>query len=303
MTVHDAFDPRNDPARRSEGRLFGKYRGLVTDNKDPLAIGRVKVTVPAVPGMAESWAMPCAPYAGDQVGFYAIPPVGAKVWVEFEGGDPSYPIWSGAFWQQPEVPEEVGTNDDDPSQVKVFKTRVATLTVDDTDQQGKVTLIFKDDSVSEPVTVTIQLDSTGLTITCEGSEGTATITMTPKEITTDSTTLSTTTSEGTTVEAQQEIKATAGTDMTLAASGGKLAMSGSSEATLSAPSVSVTADNSLSLSGNSATLSGNTSTTVSSSGTLSASGMTVTLSGQTSAAISGGGSLSLGAGSITFAPA
>ena len=78
-----------------EGRLFGKYRGIVTDNKDPEKLGRIQASVPAVPGMQTNWANPCAPYAGLNVGFYAIPPVGAKVWIEFESGAPDYPIWSG----------------------------------------------------------------------------------------------------------------------------------------------------------------------------------------------------------------
>lgn len=85
--------------------FFGKYRGKVTGNRDPLNIGRIQAEVPAVLGNGRlSWAMPCTPYAGMQVGFYAIPPIGANVWVEFEGGDPDYPIWSGCFWGQGETP-------------------------------------------------------------------------------------------------------------------------------------------------------------------------------------------------------
>lgn len=78
------------------GQFFGKYRGKVENNIDPMMMGRVQVSVPAVLGDGGlSWAMPCAPYAGSGVGFFAIPPTGANVWVEFEGGDPDYPIWSG----------------------------------------------------------------------------------------------------------------------------------------------------------------------------------------------------------------
>src|SRR2546427_1710363 len=77
---------------------FGKYRGTVSDNDDPTARGRIKLKVPAILGDLEVWAMPCVPYAGDQVGFYSLPPAGAAVWVEFEGGDPSYAIWAGCFW-------------------------------------------------------------------------------------------------------------------------------------------------------------------------------------------------------------
>lgn len=88
---------RSDGA--SGGRFYGKYRGIVTDNKDPLMIGRVRAQVPDVMGEDETgWAMPCAPFGGSQTGFFAIPTVDAGVWIEFEHGDPDYPIWVGCWW-------------------------------------------------------------------------------------------------------------------------------------------------------------------------------------------------------------
>ncbi len=87
-------------------QFFGKYRGVVTDNQDPLMMGRIKANVPDVLGDDESgWAMPCAPFGGSQVGFFALPQEGAGVWIEFEQGDPDYPIWSGCWWgSQAEMP-------------------------------------------------------------------------------------------------------------------------------------------------------------------------------------------------------
>jgi hypothetical protein len=80
-------------------RFYGKYRGTVVNTLDPLQIGRIQVLVPAVGGLAPStWAMPCVPVAGPQTGLHALPPVGAGVWIEFEGGDPDFPIWTGCFW-------------------------------------------------------------------------------------------------------------------------------------------------------------------------------------------------------------
>ena len=79
--------------------FYGKYRGVVTDINDPLMMGRIKATVPDVLGDQESgWAMPCAPFGGNQVGFFALPTVDAGVWIEFEHGDPDYPIWAGCWW-------------------------------------------------------------------------------------------------------------------------------------------------------------------------------------------------------------
>jgi len=86
-------------------QYFGKYRGKVTLNLDPNNMGRIQVSVPAVFGdIKTNWAMPSVPYAGMQNGFYAIPPVDSNVWVEFEGGDPDHPIWTGCFWGIGEVP-------------------------------------------------------------------------------------------------------------------------------------------------------------------------------------------------------
>ena len=77
----------------------------MADNADPLLRGRVRVTVPAVLGEeASGWAEPAAPFSGDGVGQFTLPPVGAGVWVEFEAGDPDYPIWTGGWWAAGQPP-------------------------------------------------------------------------------------------------------------------------------------------------------------------------------------------------------
>jgi uncharacterized protein involved in type VI secretion and phage assembly len=79
--------------------FYGKYRGVVSDIQDPLMVGRIKANVPDVLGSDDSgWALPCAPFGGSSAGFFALPKVGAGVWIEFEHGDPDYPIWSGCWW-------------------------------------------------------------------------------------------------------------------------------------------------------------------------------------------------------------
>jgi uncharacterized protein involved in type VI secretion and phage assembly len=81
-------------------KFLGKYRGIVTDNIDPMQTGRLLVQVPDVTNiLPSSWAMPCVPFAGIQSGFYAVPEIGSTVWVEFEQGNPDYPIWVGCFWE------------------------------------------------------------------------------------------------------------------------------------------------------------------------------------------------------------
>ena len=80
-------------------KFYGKYRGLVISNIDPMQQGRLQVQVPDVAGLAPlSWAMPCAPVAGIQNGMFALPQPGSGVWVEFEQGDADKPIWVGCFW-------------------------------------------------------------------------------------------------------------------------------------------------------------------------------------------------------------
>jgi hypothetical protein len=90
----------------SRPRIFyGKYRGTVINNIDPMMRGRLLLEVPDVTGLVpSSWAEPCVPLAGPTgppMGVYMVPPIGAGVWVEFERGDPSKPIWVGCRWGLP----------------------------------------------------------------------------------------------------------------------------------------------------------------------------------------------------------
>lgn len=80
-------------------RFFGKYRGTVVNNIDPLQIGRIQAIVSDVSNLVPtSWAMPCLPVAGINMGMFTVPPIGSGVWIEFEQGDPDYPIWVGGYW-------------------------------------------------------------------------------------------------------------------------------------------------------------------------------------------------------------
>jgi uncharacterized protein involved in type VI secretion and phage assembly len=79
--------------------LYGKFRATVIDNIDPMQMGRLMVQVPDVSNVLPStWAMPCVPFAGVVSGMYAVPAIGSGVWVEFEQGDPDFPVWVGCFW-------------------------------------------------------------------------------------------------------------------------------------------------------------------------------------------------------------
>lgn len=98
----------------------GLYRGTVSNNVDPLQLGRLQVKVPGVQGASElSWAMPCASFGGaGGIGGFVLPPVGANVWLMFEGGSPADPVWMGTFWSSSAQPPATPAVE----QTKVFKT-------------------------------------------------------------------------------------------------------------------------------------------------------------------------------------
>lgn len=144
----------NEPALKDalqsiSGRFFGKYRGVVT--QVDAATMRIKAKVPAVFADADSgWALPCVPYAGPSVGFAFLPDKGSAVWIEFEGGDVSFPIWTGGFWLSGQAPAEAAPD------VKVIVTAKHKLLLDE--KQGVATL--KDGNGNS-----VTLDQNGITLT------------------------------------------------------------------------------------------------------------------------------------------
>ena len=75
-------------------RYYGIYRGVVKDNKDPKKQRRLKISITQTTGNEiTDWAWPLEP---SNISIDA-PIVGQGVWVMFIGGDPDYPVWSGAF--------------------------------------------------------------------------------------------------------------------------------------------------------------------------------------------------------------
>jgi hypothetical protein len=143
--------------------FFGKYRGTVANNIDPMTLGRVQVKVPAVYGDDRmAWAMPCAPLAGDGVGFFAVPPMGANVWVEFEGGDPDYPILAGGFWGTGQVPG------DGLFTTTILKTGSVSITVNDLPGAGGLTIEVSPPAVTAPLK--LAMTSSGIELSVGSSK-------------------------------------------------------------------------------------------------------------------------------------
>jgi len=152
--------------------FYGKYRGKVENNVDPMQMGRVQVSVPAVLGEGSlSWALPSVPFAGPQVGFFAVPPTGANVWVEFEGGDADYPIWSGCFWGVGQAPATPAL-----AEIKVIKTDAVTLTLSDLPGAGGLKFEVKPPAVATPLE--LNFSSAGIEI----KNGAALIKLTPASV-------------------------------------------------------------------------------------------------------------------------
>ncbi|MBP5974999.1 baseplate assembly protein [Brasilonema sp. CT11] len=134
----------NGSSNKQDSPFYGKYRGVVSDNKDPWKIGRVRGKVEAVYGDRESgWALPSVPYAGKGVGLFLIPPVGALVWIEFENGDPNYPIWTGCFWADDKVGPEVLPAKPAEPEMKVLKTEIGTIAINDARGKESITIEAK----------------------------------------------------------------------------------------------------------------------------------------------------------------
>lgn len=153
------------------GKFYGKYRGKVTDINDPLMTGRIRAQVPDVMGDQESgWAMPCAPFGGSGMGFFALPVVGAGVWIEFEQGNPDYPIWSGCWFGS--VDEIPSTLLSPPYKKMMIITEGGnSILLDDTPGSGGITLESAGGQKVKILGTGIEIDNgSGGTIKLTGSQ-------------------------------------------------------------------------------------------------------------------------------------
>jgi uncharacterized protein involved in type VI secretion and phage assembly len=134
-------------------RFFGKYRGTVTSNEDPKHLGRLKVKVPEVLGDVESgWALPHVPYAADGAGSHMVPPAEAGVWIEFEAGEPSRPIWTGCWWKSDQLPKTEAGSAATPAVKIVRSAEGLMMSLDD---DGK-TVVVSDENGDNMVKIDVQ---------------------------------------------------------------------------------------------------------------------------------------------------
>lgn len=163
MNEHNPMDrTMAERMARSDATYYGKYRGRVVENEDPEGRGRLKLNVPSLFGgdIVTDWALPCMPFGGeDGVGQLTVPSVDALVWVEFEQGDPSYPIWVGTYWDASmAAPADVPVK-------RIFKTPFGhILELDDTDGEEAIRVLHGGGS-----TASVTLDEAGSVILTDNS--------------------------------------------------------------------------------------------------------------------------------------
>jgi hypothetical protein len=143
-------------------RHWGKYRGTVVNNIDPMNQGRLFVSVPGI--VITNWAMPCLPLTDVLMGTFTRPRIGANIWVEFERGDPDKPIWVGCYWGDFETPLLAKAASAVPPTNSVITLETATSGI----------------SISD---TPIPLATPPGTIIIRAGEGAATISLTPASVT------------------------------------------------------------------------------------------------------------------------
>ena len=130
----------DDQSYAATDRLYGKYQGTVSEYLDPSNLGRLQAFVPSVLGeVPTGWAKPCVPYGGPTSGFFSVPPIGAGVWIEFECGDVSQPIWAGCYWGENELPLNPPGDISQPT-TRIWRTETGlTVVMDDAAQSITLT--------------------------------------------------------------------------------------------------------------------------------------------------------------------
>jgi uncharacterized protein involved in type VI secretion and phage assembly len=126
--------PQPESAHESGGYLKGVAIAVVTQNRDPDGLGRVKLKFSWESQERESdWARCAMPMTGKDRGTYFLPEVGDEVLVAFEREDMRFPYVLGALWNGQDAPPD--NNSDGKNDRRVIKSRKGhTLTFDDGDQ-------------------------------------------------------------------------------------------------------------------------------------------------------------------------
>lgn len=142
MSILDILTDEDQEEARTR-RINGVVVGIVTNNKDPDGMGRVKLKFPWLSDSNESdWARIATLMAGQNRGSFFLPEVEDEVLVAFEHGDINNPYVIGALWNGVDAPPE--TNSDGKNNIRQIRSRSGhKITFDDTENQEKMEILTK----------------------------------------------------------------------------------------------------------------------------------------------------------------
>lgn len=113
----------------SLGRFYSIYRGMVMDNEDPNHMNSLQVAIPEIQGGIIVWALPFGQHGGLKTGFkYLAPEIGDTVYIMFEYGNPSKPLWTYHGFGLEQIPEEL----DDPNKMGIITPNGNLVILDET---------------------------------------------------------------------------------------------------------------------------------------------------------------------------
>lgn len=122
-------------------KVEGVMVGIVTNNKDPDGLGRVKLKLPMREVDVETdWVRIATMMAGSDMGSLFIPEVNDEVLVAFHLGEVRQPFVIGMLWNQ----KQLAPKGNDKNDIRKIKTRSGhEIIFDDKDGEGKVTIKTK----------------------------------------------------------------------------------------------------------------------------------------------------------------
>lgn len=166
----------DDDLDRGDTRHPFIYEGVVVDRDDPEQLGRIRFQIPGLIEPTSPWAYPAGTLGGGgrDCGLFAVPEMGAEVYVFFVGGDLDEPRYFAGHWgvtdAGSEVPEEARRT---PPDSRVFATPTFRIQLDESAGARKLRLVNRktgdfielnaeDNSITIQATTALTIKATGL---------------------------------------------------------------------------------------------------------------------------------------------
>lgn len=157
MDLREVFNNIIFNGLESIGRYYSSYRGYVVENEDEDGLGRIQVKIPSVTHnkIHPVWAYPKTQWGGKDYGMQLLPLKGEIVWIEFEHGDPRFPMWNFGHRAMEEKPEEFTS-----SKIYGFKSpKGQTIIIDDTEGVEKIIINHgENEGLVKVIELTVQLN-------------------------------------------------------------------------------------------------------------------------------------------------